>query len=154
MIADAIRQEPAAAAYDLARVRADFPILAQEIYGNPLSFLDSAASAQKPRQVIDAVAGCYETQYANIHRGVYYLSERTTEAFEGAQQLRRTVHDGIGRLHVHQRHPLPDLVFSVSILCQSLEHMLAAPLDLLPLPVLGDARQCLPGVGSGWKRLE
>ena len=90
MTADAIRHDPSAAvAYDLAQVRADFPILAQEIYGNPLSFLDSAASAQKPRQVIDAVSGCYETQYANIHRGVYYLSERTTEAFEGARETVR-----------------------------------------------------------------
>jgi cysteine desulfurase/selenocysteine lyase len=88
MTADAIRQEPAPA-YDLARVRADFPILAQEIHGHPLVFLDSAASAQKPRQVIDAVAGCYETQYANIHRGVYDLSERTTEAFEAARETVR-----------------------------------------------------------------
>ena len=90
MTADAIMQESAAeSAYDLARVRADFPILGQEIHGHPLTFLDSAASAQKPRQVIEAVAGCYETQYANIHRGVYYLSERTTEAFEGARETVR-----------------------------------------------------------------
>ena len=90
MTADAVRQESAAEpAFDLARVRADFPILAQEIHGHPLTFLDSAASAQKPRQVIDAVAGCYETQYANIHRGVYYLSERTTEAFERARETVR-----------------------------------------------------------------
>ena len=90
MMADALRRESSAvSAYDLARVRADFPILAQEIHGHPLVFLDSAASAQKPRQVIDAVAGCYETQYANIHRGVYALSERTTEAFEAARETVR-----------------------------------------------------------------
>ncbi|MEE8274630.1 MAG: cysteine desulfurase [Alphaproteobacteria bacterium] len=67
------------------RARADFPILEQQIYGRPLVFLDSAASAQKPRAVIDAVRHCYEHEYANIHRGVYYLSERTTAAVEGAR---------------------------------------------------------------------
>ncbi len=75
----------AASTYDVARVRADYPILEQKIYGNPLVFLDSAASAQKPRQVIEALRHCYEEEYANIHRGVYYLSERATEAFEAAR---------------------------------------------------------------------
>ncbi len=73
-------------AFDAARARADFPIFEQEIYGHPLVFLDSAASAQKPRAVIDAVRHCYEREYANIHRGVYYLSERATEAYEGARE--------------------------------------------------------------------
>ncbi len=73
-------------AYDVERVREDFPILAREIYGKPLVFLDSAASAQKPRAVIDAVSHCYEHEYANIHRGVYYLSMRATEAFEAARR--------------------------------------------------------------------
>ena len=75
-----------APAFDVQRARADFPIFEQEIYGNPLVFLDSAASAQKPRAVIDAVRHCYEREYANIHRGVYYLSERATAAFEGARK--------------------------------------------------------------------
>ena len=93
MALDALEQTldagAATAAYDVARVRADFPILEQRIYDNPLVFLDSAASAQKPRQVIDAVANCYETSYANIHRGVYYLSERATESFEAARETVR-----------------------------------------------------------------
>ncbi len=59
-----------APAFDAHRARADFPIFEQEIYGNPLVFLDSAASSQKPRAVIDAVRHCYEREYANIHRGV------------------------------------------------------------------------------------
>jgi cysteine desulfurase/selenocysteine lyase len=71
--------------FDVARVREDFPILKQEIYGKPLVFLDSAASAQKPSAVIEAVKHCYEAEYANIHRGVYYLSMRATEAFEEAR---------------------------------------------------------------------
>jgi cysteine desulfurase/selenocysteine lyase len=71
--------------YDVAKVRADFPILGQTSNGHPLSFLDSAASAQKPTAVIDAVRACYESEYANIHRGVYDLSQRTTATFEAAR---------------------------------------------------------------------
>jgi cysteine desulfurase/selenocysteine lyase len=67
---------------DIARIRADFPILGQTIRGKPLVFLDSAASAQKPRAVIDAMRSTMETQYANVHRGLYWMSERTTEAYE------------------------------------------------------------------------
>lgn len=71
--------------FDAEAVRADFPILASESRGKPLAFLDSAASAQKPRAVIDAVRHCYEQEYANVHRGVYELSAKTTEAFEEAR---------------------------------------------------------------------
>jgi cysteine desulfurase/selenocysteine lyase len=71
---------------DTDRVRRDFPILAQLCHGRPLVFLDSAASAQKPRRVIDAQSSFYEHDYANIHRGVYELSQRATTAFEGARE--------------------------------------------------------------------
>src|SRR5262249_44015648 len=74
--------------YDVEAIRRDFPILSRKIHGHPLVFLDSAASAQKPQAVIDAVAGCYASDYANVHRGVYFLSELATERFEAA---RRTV---------------------------------------------------------------
>ena len=70
---------------DVARIRRDFPILAQSVRGKPLVFLDSAASAQKPRAVIDAMVGAMETQYANIHRGLHWMSERTTEAYEATR---------------------------------------------------------------------
>jgi cysteine desulfurase/selenocysteine lyase len=66
-------------------LRADFPILAQEIHGKPLAYLDSAVSSQKPRQVLDAIRDFYETSYGNVHRGVYTLSERSTAAYEGAR---------------------------------------------------------------------
>jgi cysteine desulfurase/selenocysteine lyase len=81
------RREPLlnSALFDVERVRADFPILGRPVYGLPLVFLDSAASAQKPRAVIDTVRRCYEEEYANIHRGVYYLSARATEAYEQAR---------------------------------------------------------------------
>ncbi len=70
---------------DVARVRADFPILTQKIRGKPLVFLDSAASAQKPRAVIEAMRNAMETQYANVHRGLHWMSERTTDAYEAAR---------------------------------------------------------------------
>lgn len=70
---------------DVERVRADFPILATKVHGKPLVYLDSAASAQKPRAVIHAMSRFYEEDYANIHRGVHYLSQRSTDAFEGAR---------------------------------------------------------------------
>ena len=74
-------------AYDVNRIRADFPILSQEVHGKPLTFLDNGASAQKPRQVIDAMRSVYETEYANVHRGAYQLSERATERYEGARGI-------------------------------------------------------------------
>jgi cysteine desulfurase/selenocysteine lyase len=67
------------------RIREDFPILSQTIRGKPLVFLDSAASAQKPRAVIDAMRNAMETQYANVHRGLHWMSERTTDAYESAR---------------------------------------------------------------------
>jgi cysteine desulfurase/selenocysteine lyase len=76
---------------DVDRVRAEFPILRQTVRGKPLVFLDSAASAQKPRAVIEAMVGAMQTQYANVHRGLHWMSERTTEAYEGAR-------DAAGRL--------------------------------------------------------
>ena len=76
----------AQAKLDVRKLRGDFPILEQEIHGKPLAYLDSAVSAQKPRQVLDAIRNFYETSYGNVHRGVYTLSERATEAYEGARQ--------------------------------------------------------------------
>ena len=71
--------------FDVERARADFPILARTVHGKPLVYLDSAASAQKPRAVIDAMSHFYEEDYANIHRGVHFLSQRATDAFEVAR---------------------------------------------------------------------
>jgi len=71
--------------FDIDRIRADFPILGQSVHGKPLVFLDSAASAQKPHQVISAMVETMETQYANVHRGLHWMSERTTEAYEGVR---------------------------------------------------------------------
>jgi cysteine desulfurase/selenocysteine lyase len=71
--------------FDVQRIRQDFPILSQPQHGKPLVFLDSGASAQKPRAVIEAMTRCMETAYANVHRGAYRLSEVATDAFEAAR---------------------------------------------------------------------
>ena len=95
----AVAARAASAPYDVERVRDDFPILAEPVYGKRLAFLDSAASAQKPRQVIDAVSHVYEHEYANVHRGLYYLSERATANYEAA---RETVRAFINAAHDHE----------------------------------------------------
>jgi cysteine desulfurase/selenocysteine lyase len=85
---------------NVARIRTDFPILSQKIRGKDLVFLDSAASAQKPRAVIDAMSHAMETQYANVHRGLHWMSERTTEAYEAAR-------DAVARLlNAADRHEI------------------------------------------------
>ena len=83
----------AAPHYDVARIRADFPILAREVYGKPLVYLDNAATTQKPRVVIDAIRRFYEETNANIHRGLHFLSERATEQYES---VRSKVRDFLG----------------------------------------------------------
>ena len=70
---------------DVQAIRAQFPILSQSVYGRPFVFLDSAASAQKPDVVIEGMAQALRTQYANIHRGIYWMSDRITEAYEEAR---------------------------------------------------------------------
>lgn len=71
--------------YDLARIRADFPILAREVNGKPLVYLDNGASAQKPQVVIDAMTQAYSMEYANVHRGLHYLSNLATDKYEAAR---------------------------------------------------------------------
>jgi len=75
--------------YDVQAIRAEFPILAQKVYGKPLVYLDNAASSQKPRAVIDAMVGCMETGYANVHRGLHFMANAATEGFEGARETTR-----------------------------------------------------------------
>ncbi|WP_426441219.1 cysteine desulfurase [Bradyrhizobium genosp. P] len=72
-------------AYDVLRIREDFPALAMQVYGKPLVYLDNAASAQKPRAVLDRLMQAYTNEYANVHRGLHYLANAATEAYEGAR---------------------------------------------------------------------
>jgi cysteine desulfurase/selenocysteine lyase len=83
------------APFDVARIRADFPILFREVYGKPLVYLDNAASAQKPRSVIDTMDHAYRFEYANVHRGLHYLSNTATQHFEDAREsVRRFLNAG------------------------------------------------------------
>ncbi|KAB2919858.1 MAG: cysteine desulfurase [Hyphomicrobiaceae bacterium] len=75
--------------YDVAAIRADFPILAREVYGKPLVYLDNGASAQKPRAVLEAIQNGYANEYANVHRGLHYLSNTATAKFEAARETVR-----------------------------------------------------------------
>ncbi len=81
-----VRTAPAHAPFDVERVRRDFPILAREVNGHPLAYLDNAASAQRPQAVIDAEAHYYAEIHANVHRGVHTLSQRATAAYESARE--------------------------------------------------------------------
>ncbi|TLS68617.1 cysteine desulfurase [Mariprofundus erugo] len=72
--------------FDIEKIRGDFPILDQKIYGKPLAYLDNAATTQKPQSVIDAISHYYQADNANVHRGVHALSERATAAYEGARK--------------------------------------------------------------------
>jgi cysteine desulfurase/selenocysteine lyase len=78
-----------AAPYDVEALRADFPILAERPYGKPLAYLDNAASAQKPRQVLDRLRYAYEHEYSNVHRGLHYLANAATEGYEAAREAVR-----------------------------------------------------------------
>ena len=75
--------------YDVHRIREDFPILRREIHGKPLVYLDNAASSQRPRAVIETISEYYERDHANVHRGVHTLSQRATDAYEGAREIVR-----------------------------------------------------------------
>ena len=77
------------APYDVEALRADFPILAERPYGKPLVYLDNAASAQKPRAVLDRLKQAYEHEYSNVHRGLHYLANAATEGFEAARESAR-----------------------------------------------------------------
>jgi cysteine desulfurase/selenocysteine lyase len=72
--------------YDIAKIRADFPALAMQVYGKPLVYLDNAASAQKPQAVLDRLAKAYTSEYANVHRGLHFLANEATEGYEGARE--------------------------------------------------------------------
>lgn len=72
--------------YDVEGIRQDFPILSKQVYGKPLVYLDNGASAQKPKAVIDAITHVYENEYANVHRGLHFMSNAATDAYEAARE--------------------------------------------------------------------
>src|SRR5690606_2684657 len=78
-----------AAAFDVERIRADFSFLFRGVYGKPLVYLDNGACAQKPRAVLDAIDHAYKMEYANVHRGLHYLSNTATAKFEEPREIAR-----------------------------------------------------------------
>lgn len=82
-------KRPFADAFDVERIRAEFPILYRDVYGKPLVYLDNGASAQKPRTVLEAMDHAYRFEYANVHRGLHYLSNTATQRFEDARETVR-----------------------------------------------------------------
>ena len=92
-------ETPPTGTFDIDRIRAQFPVLAREVHGKPLVYLDSAATAQRPQSVIDAVSGFYGRYNANVHRGVHQLSVEASEAFE---QARTTVRDHLNAASEHE----------------------------------------------------
>src|SRR6187431_1019263 len=85
----AVTATRSATALDVAAIRRDFPILHQNVNGKPLVYLDNAASSQRPKSVIDSISRYYEHDHANVHRGVHTLSQRATDAYEGARETIR-----------------------------------------------------------------
>ena len=83
--------------YDVEAVRRDFPILGREVHGRPLVYLDNGASAQKPQVMIDAVTEAYSNEYANVHRGLHYLSTIATEKYEATRGDRAALPRGAAR---------------------------------------------------------
>ncbi|MBT3070077.1 cysteine desulfurase [Rhodomicrobium sp. Az07] len=81
-----IEKDIAAASYDVEAIRKDFPAMSLEVYGKPLVYLDNAASAQKPKAVLDAIVKSYSEEYANVHRGLHYLANAATAAYEGGRE--------------------------------------------------------------------
>ena len=81
-----MNQAPGNTFYDVEAIRRDFPILSREVYGKPLVYLDNGASAQKPKAVLDAINHAYSQEYANVHRGLHFLSNAATDAYEKARE--------------------------------------------------------------------
>lgn len=89
LASEPVRPSGTFSAYDVETIRADFPILRQQVHGHPLVYLDNAATSQKPQVVIDALTRYYQQENANIHRGVHFLSEQATEEYESAREAAR-----------------------------------------------------------------
>jgi cysteine desulfurase / selenocysteine lyase len=107
---------PAAPSYDLARVRADFPMLAQTVHGRPLVYVDNASSTQKPRAVLEAIGGCYRESYANVGRSVHTLAQRATD---GRERARETVRAFLGAAAAEEIVFLRGTTEAINLVAQS-----------------------------------
>jgi cysteine desulfurase/selenocysteine lyase len=128
-------------AFDVQRVRADFPILKQRVYGRPLVYLDNAATGQKPQVVIDTVARFYAEDYSNIHRGLHALSERATAAFEDARgKVRRFLNAGADHEIIFVRGTTE----AINLIAQSYARPLLQPGDEILISTLEHHSNIVP----------
>ena len=123
----------AAGAYDVERIRADFPILYREVHGKPLVYLDNGASAQKPTSVLEAMDHAYRFEYANVHRGLHYLSNTATAKFEDAREsVRRFLNAPTTDEIIFTRNATG----AINLVAQSFGGMVIEVMTMLVVPVL------------------
>ncbi len=126
---------------DINTIRADFPILKQKIYGYPLAYLDSAATSQKPDSVINALSQFYQQNNANIHRGVYYLSESATKAYENA---RHSVQRFINAPHAKECIFVRSTTEAINLVAQCFGHLRVQPGDEIALSAMEHHSNIVP----------
>ncbi len=128
-------------AFDVARIRADFPILFREVYGKPLVYLDNGASAQKPRSVIEAMDHSYRFEYANVHRGLHYLSNTATQNMEDA---RETVRRFLNAPSVDEIVFTRNATSAINLVAQSYGGMTIGPGDEIVLTIMEHHSNIVP----------
>ena len=128
-------------AYDVDAIRRDFPILGETVYDKKLVYLDNGASAQKPRAVIDRLSRVYKTEYANVHRGVHYMSQKATEAMEGAREKARAF---INAEHAHEAIFVRGATEGINLVASSWGRANLAPGDEIVLSVMEHHSNIVP----------
>jgi len=130
-----------AAPFDVHTIRADFPILSKTVYGKPLVYLDNAASAQKPKVVLDRMVYAYENEYANVHRGLHYMANAATEAFEHA---RETVRAFINAASTDEIIFTRNATEAMNLVAASLGQMVIKPGDEIILSIMEHHSNIVP----------
>ena len=130
-----------AAAYDVERIRADFPILYRQVNGKPLVYLDNGASAQKPRQVLEAMDHAYRFEYANVHRGLHYLSNMATAKFEEA---RETIRRFLNAPHAGQIVITRNATSAINLVAQSFGGLVIGEGDEIVLSIMEHHANIVP----------
>jgi cysteine desulfurase / selenocysteine lyase len=127
--------------YDVQSIRADFPILSREVYGKKLVYLDNAASAQKPKAVLDAMTKSYTEEYSNVHRGLHYLSNAATQAFEDAREsVRRFLNAPSPEQIIFTRNATE----AINLVAQSYGGMVLKPGDEVVLSIMEHHSNIVP----------
>ncbi|MGE3064819.1 MAG: cysteine desulfurase [Hyphomicrobiaceae bacterium] len=127
--------------YDVDAIRADFPILYREVYGKPLVYLDNGASAQKPRPVLDAIEYAYKMEYANVHRGLHYLSNAATSKYEEA---RETVRRFLNAPTVEEIIFTRNATEAINLVAQSFGGLVIEPGDEIVLSIMEHHSNIVP----------